>query len=213
MPGLCDWLTWWKMGRPSTGSICFHHHHSYTFEDGVEVPQRLTKRFGDLSKLACVDLGAGPAETVIAQQILDIPWRRLTSVEAYTPYVERLREKKARTPEREILQINIGEIFNTFAPQHFDVALLIDVFEHFPRAQALDLILKLEKFVSRGVVIFTPIGHVEQEDLDGNPLQRHLSFWQSKDLARLGYQVDEYSRLHGGLTPPASAFWAIKTTS
>ena len=62
-----------------------------------------------------------------------------------------------------------------------------------------------------GAAIFLPIGRVEQEPYDDNELQRHLSHWGAKDLARLGYDVTVYEGLHGQLDPPADAAWAIKT--
>jgi 2-polyprenyl-3-methyl-5-hydroxy-6-metoxy-1,4-benzoquinol methylase len=204
-------MAWQKLGRPAAGQVTMHPKGSYTFEQGAEVIKRLEGAFGDLSRLTCLDLGCGPSETVVASQVLQIPWRRLISVEAFMPYVYKLRQKTAAAKRHDIHEIHIEDIFEEMVAGEAQVALLIDVLEHFPQRDALRLLARLEKFVSRGVVIFSPVGHVEQEDLDGNALQRHRSFWQPEDWARLGYDVNVYEAFHGMLNPPATAAWAIKT--
>lgn len=210
MQALWDWMTWRKIGRPAKGGIVVHGRNSYPFEAGAELTGRLTEAFGDLSRLTCLDLGCGPGDTAIARQTLEIPWRRLISVEAFLPYVNRLRQKTPRAARHDIFEMRIEKVFDEIAPGEADVALLIDVLEHFPRRPALDLLARLERHVRRGVVLFSPVGHVTQEDLDGNMLQRHRSFWRPEDWARLGYAVEVYEGFHGHMTPPATAAWAIK---
>ncbi|HOE95083.1 MAG TPA: class I SAM-dependent methyltransferase [Candidatus Sumerlaeota bacterium] len=206
-------ITWarWRLGRPAPGPIRVHPVGGFTFEDGAELTQRLTAAFGDLAGLSCLDLGAGPGETVIARQILDIPWARLASVEAFHPYLNKLRQRQAAARRHEVLDCRIEHVFGRFRAGEFDLALLIDVLEHFSRRDAVDLLLRLERFVNRGVVIFAPVGIVEQDELDANALQRHRSHWLAEDWSRLGYQVEVYEAFHGQLSPPATAAWAIKS--
>ncbi|MCL5270396.1 MAG: hypothetical protein M1457_07580 [bacterium] len=198
------------MGRPAAGRILTHPLDTFPFAEGAELTRRLEGIFGDLTRLTCMDLGCGPADTVIARQVLEIPWRRLISVEAFIPYVYRLREKTVRAAHHDIREVRIESIFSTFVAREADLALMIDVLEHFPRREALRLLVQLETFVSRGIVLFVPIGDVPQDDLDQNALQRHRSRWQPEELARLGYEVEVYEGFHGQLTPPATAAWAIK---
>lgn len=207
------WTAWRKLGRPQAGEIRQHPHGTYAFEDGADLTGRLTRAFGDLSHLSCLDLGCGPSETAVARQVLEIPWRRLVSVEAFMPYVYKLREKTAAARRHEICEMRIEQIFEEMVPGEADIALLIDVLEHFTPKDAYRLLTKVEQFVKGGVVIFSPVGHVEQEELDGNAMQRHRSFWQPEDWSRLGYAVDVYEHFHGWLTPPATAAWAVKRRS
>ena len=134
----------------------------------------------------------------------------MVSVEAFEPYLNKLKEKTVCAANHEIYPMRIEQIFNRLAVRHFDLVLLIDVIEHLPRRRALDLIVRLNQFAQRGIVIFSPIGRVEQEDLDDNDLQRHRSFWKASDWSRLGYDVEVCEGFHGFLDPPASAAWAIK---
>lgn len=213
MKKLWSWIARQKIGRPQPGRLVTHPHGSFAFEEGADLTQRLTRHFGDLSRLTCIDLGCGPAETPIARQVLEIPWRRLVSVEAFLPYVNRLKQKTVRATRHDIQEIRIEKIFEDQLAGETDIALLIDVLEHFTPREAYKLLAKLEKFVNRGIVLFSPVGHVEQEELDANVLQRHRSFWQPEDWVRLGYDVEVYEGFHGQLSPPATAAWAIKKTS
>lgn len=204
------WWTWRSLGRPEPGRIVTHPRNTFPFEAGAELTGRMEAAFGDLSRLSVIDLGCGPGETVIARQILGAPFRRLVSVEAFLPYLNKLREKTSRAGRHDIHSMRIQQVFGEFLPGEIDVAVMIDVLEHFPRREALKILARLEKFVKKGIILFSPVGDVGQDDLDGNALQRHLSAWQPEDWARLGYDVEVYEAFHGQLDPPATAAWAIK---
>ncbi len=199
-----------RLGRPAPGGVKLHPKGSFTFEQGAEATERLSAVFGELSELACIDLGCGAGETVIAKQILNVPWRRLQSVDAFEPYLNKLRQQSARARQHAITELRVEQVFEHFGPGEFDVAILIDVLEHFTRREAIALLVRLERFAGRGVAVFSPVGRVEQDDLDGNAFQCHRSFWLPEDWARLGYDVEVYEAFHGHLDPPATAAWAIK---
>lgn len=198
------------MGFPRAGKTTFHAHGCYTFEQGADLIGRLKDRFGDLTQLSCIDLGCGPSESAVARQALEIPWRRLISVEVFGPYLERLKNKSAAAKMREIRARRIEDAVDELLPGEVDIALMIDVLEHFSRVDALRLLVKLEKKARAGIVLFVPLGDVEQDELDENPLQRHRSQWEPGELAKLGYDMEVYEKFHGQLSPPASAAWAIK---
>ncbi|MCE5231066.1 hypothetical protein LLG95_15925 [bacterium] len=205
-----DWYARFRMGSPAAGRVETHYHGGYSFEQGADLVGRLSARFGDLSRLACVDLGSGPGESAIARQVLDIPWRNLVSVEAFPPYLEQLQHKKCAAQTHEIRAMRIEAAVAELLPHEIDIALMIDVLEHFSRARALNLLVRLQKLVRCGIVLFVPLGGVDQDELDDNPLQRHRSNWEPADLAKLGFDVEIYEKFHGQLNPPASAAWAIK---
>lgn len=205
-----DLLAWFRLGRPKAGTVTEHERLTYKFEQGIEIEARLEKVFGDPGVLRVADLGAGTGESQIACQILEIPWRRLVSIEAHVPYANKLRAKKAKAERHDVLAGRVGQIFEEYKQGELDVALLIDVIEHFDRRRALALLHRLESFFVRGAILFAPLGRVSQEPYDGNPLQRHRSSWSERDFARLGYSVEVYRGLHGQKTPPVDAAWAIK---
>ncbi len=206
-------MTRLRLGWPRAGHIHVHHHGGYAFEQGADLTARLERHFGPLDALGCIDLGAGPSDSAIASQIRHIPWRRLIQVEAFPPYLEKLKATPAAAKAREIRALRIEQAVATLKPGEVDLALMIDVLEHFSRRHAFDLLARLERRVRRGIVLFIPLGQVEQDEVDANPLQRHLSFWNAGHLARLGYDLEVYERFHGQLTPPPDAAWAIKKKS
>jgi hypothetical protein len=199
-----------RMGRPAAGRLTVHPWGTFCFEDGAEVAGRLRERFGDLTALSAIDLGCGPVATPVARAVFDIPWQSLVSVEAFAPYLEELRGKQAAAAAHRILAMDINDAIASIPDGEIDVVLMIDVLEHLPRGRALRLLTRLERFARLGVAIFSPVGDVPQDAIDGNELQRHRSTWQPEDWLRLGYDVEVYNAFHGQLTPPADAAWALK---
>lgn len=208
--GLPDTLTWFRLGRPKAGEVTINKRNSYLFEQGVEVPKRLEAAFGPLHVVSAADLGCGPGESAVASQILAVPWKRLVSVEAFLPYIHKLQTHDVAAEKHEIFTGHIEHFFRESKPRELDVALLIDVLEHFPRRDALHLLRLVEAYFTRGAAIFLPLGRVVQEPYDQNALQRHRSHWEAEELSKLGYKVTVYQGLHGQLAPPADAAWAIK---
>lgn len=199
-----------RMGSPRPGKIVRHKTGQYADEDGIEVPRRLEITFGDSSELSCFDLGAGPAESAIAGQLLQMPWKRLIQVEAFLPYLYKLREKTICARKRHIHEGQIDTIFSAFSPGEVDIALLSDVIGFLPHREALRLLVRLERFVNRGIVLFVPAGPRALQVTNGNAYEQVRSIWQPADFARLGYTVTSYEKLNHALAPPADAFWAIK---
>jgi 2-polyprenyl-3-methyl-5-hydroxy-6-metoxy-1,4-benzoquinol methylase len=199
-----------KMGRSRRGHLVFHAQGCFSFEQGAELGNRLGKKFGELSRLCCLDLGCGPGESVIAREILHISWQRLISVDAFEPYLVKMRERTPSAKQHDIHLSRIEDLDALLEGLDIDLILLIDVLEHLPRRDALRLLYGLEKQVRRGIVLFSPVGEVEQGALDGNEYQRHRSFWEPGDWLRLGYDVEVYDKFHGQLDPPETAAWAIK---
>jgi 2-polyprenyl-3-methyl-5-hydroxy-6-metoxy-1,4-benzoquinol methylase len=198
------------MGWPRRGAVTVHRAGTFAYEQGAEFTARVTGAFGPAEELTVLDLGCGPGETDIARQVLGAPWRRLIQVEAFGPYAGVMRAKTPAAATRELHEMRIPEIFGAIAAGEADIAVMNDVLEHFERGEALALLRRLERFVRRGIVLFSPVGEVAQEPYDGNELQRHRSFWEAEDWARLGYDVEVYEAFHGQLDPPATAAWAIK---
>src|ERR1700730_2128274 len=68
---------------------------------------------------------------------------------------------------------------------HYDLALLIDVLEHFVEPDGRQLLSEIST-KARNVLISTPKHPAHQEAAFGNPYERHLSEWRAKDFEFLG---------------------------
>lgn len=121
-------------------------------------------------------------------------------VDAHRPYLER-REVEDAVP----INAPAADLERLFVPGAADLVTLIDVIEHFERADADDLLRRCERIARRRVVLFTPRGEFPQEDdeygLGGEELQRHRSSWEPEDLVARGYRVAVLRGFHHAGNP------------
>lgn len=202
-----------KMGWPLKGEVVRHPHGQYDPAQVGRLSAPLEELFGDLSRKICMDLGCGSANSVFAQQVLEIPWRRLISVECFTPYLHKLREKTVAAERHDVCEIPIQNIFNEFVSRESHVALLFNVIEHLAKREVMDILVKVEEYVANGVVILFPIREQIPDISDEeNVFQRIRSLWKPENFSELGYRVDVYEDFPAGEgQPPITLGWAVKT--
>lgn len=111
-------------------------------------------------------------------------WRlRLVGVEAYKPYITPI----ARAVYDEIVVSDAAEYLHR-PGEEFDVALALDVLEHFePDAGEEFIAAALRR--ARHVMIVTPRGYYRQEG-HINTFERHLSWWPAKALEAVARRRD-----------------------
>jgi 2-polyprenyl-3-methyl-5-hydroxy-6-metoxy-1,4-benzoquinol methylase len=110
---------------------------------------------------------------------------RMVGVDAHGPALELCRRHSFYD---DVLDFDITSGSLPFGEATFDVVTCIEVIEHVGREDGLRLLDELER-VGRYVIVTTPNGFLEQEELAGNPLQRHLSGWTVADFSKRGYRV------------------------
>ncbi len=72
----------------------------------------------------------------------------------------------------------------------YDMAICIDVIEHFTREEGFLLMDRLES-ISKAVLISTPKEFFEQS-IEQNPLEDHKSLWYPEDFTSRGYVIVEH---------------------
>jgi hypothetical protein len=108
-------------------------------------------------------------------------------------------------------------------PKSVDTIFLLDVIEHVEKEEGLQLLRETEKIARQQIVLFTPLGFMPQEQLDGEDAwnlnggawQEHKSGWLPEDFddtwmiyaCKDFHKVDSKGNL---LDKPFGAFWAIK---
>jgi len=142
------------------------------------LPYRLKYALSDCSSV--LDIGCGPSSPLKWCTNIDYS----VGVEAYPPYVAKSKAEKIHS---EYYEVQIQEL--SLANKSFDAVILIDVIEHLEETEALALIFKAEQWARKKVIISSPNGFVEQDSLDGNVLQKHLSGWDASKMATLGYSL------------------------
>jgi SAM-dependent methyltransferase len=110
-------------------------------------------------------------------------WRlRLVGVEAYGPYVGTVQ----RAVYDDVVIADVRDYLAS-AEERFDVALALDVLEHFTPQGGRDF-TKAVLEAADVMVVLTPRGFYRQDDHE-NTLERHLSWWPPKALKRLASSV------------------------
>lgn len=111
---------------------------------------------------------------------------RTYAIDIWKPYVDMHNRK------RDYYACEECDVFNfSFSPRMFDAVVICDVMEHLPREKALefDLFGKMERCARKKVIIFAPNGFVENDEVDGDPYQAHVSAWEPEDYRKQGYTV------------------------
>ncbi len=94
-------------------------------------------------------------------------------------------------------------------PERFDLAVLGDVLEHFPRDQAEE-VLQLARTKACYTMLGVPLGtDWEQGEMYGNPYERHRSSWRHGDFRRLGPACHRFFADHIGRRHAVYLFAAV----
>jgi hypothetical protein len=101
---------------------------------------------------------------------------RIDGIEAYAPYVGAL--------QRAIYdQIHVGDALAVLPRLgRYDLVFAADVLEHFTRPDGERFLEAAAQHAAMGVLIVTPALDLPQEDVFGNPFERHRSFWTPDDF-------------------------------
>jgi SAM-dependent methyltransferase len=167
----------------------------------------LERAVGDSRSLLDVGCGADSPVRQFRRRIL-----RLVGVDGFAPSIEESRRRKIHD---DYACLDLLHIDQAFADRSFDCVFAADVIEHFPKADGLELIRKMERIAAARVVLFTPNGFLPQNEHSGNALQRHQSGWTVAEMTALGYDVvgiNGWKPLLGEFALPRwspAAFWTV----
>jgi hypothetical protein len=108
------------------------------------------------------------------------------AIDIYLPYVEMHNRNHVYKSCR---QANILDMELPY--KSYDAVVICDVLEHLPKAAVdkIKLFEALEKCAIKKIILFTPNGYVDNDEVDGDPYQRHVSAWEPEDYEKRGYTV------------------------
>lgn len=154
--------------------VWLHNDYSYL--------QWLKRDLADCKRI--LELGCGRNSP-----ILKIGYGHKTdAVDIWQPYVElHTRQGDYRKCEQaDILEMQFADRLGKY-----DAVVICDVLEHLPkdRVYSTGLLDKIEQVARKKVVLFTPNGFVENDEVDGDPYQAHVSAWWPQDYTSRGYKV------------------------
>lgn len=111
---------------------------------------------------------------------------RWTAIEAWEPYIH---EYGLNDLYDEVLLADVRRLhWPSFAA---DLVIAGDVLEHMTRADA-QAVLKRIKFAAANLIVSVPVLHLPQNDVNGNPYERHIDHWTAQGMAaELGAGIRE----------------------
>jgi len=83
--------------------------------------------------------------------------------------------------------------FLPFKKKSFDAVICLQLIEHIPKGDGERLLDEIEAIARRQVVMTTPMGFMQRNEVCGNAYERHVSGWEGEEFERQGYTV----RNHG----------------
>ena len=144
-----------------------------------------------------LEVGCGTGQNTI---LFDCPVR--VGVDIHRPYLEHRVPRKHFIP----LCLDARCLPEVFLPHTFAVVALLDIIEHFTRAEGEALLAAAETIATHRVVVFTPRGFFPQQEVDfsglgGERYQVHKSGWSEEDFLSRGYNVLLLEGFHGPENP------------
>jgi len=104
-------------------------------------------------------------------------------VEPFGGYLEKSKERKIHS---EYVGKMIQEL--DYAENSFDAVILMEVIEHLSKEDGLKVLELANNWARKKVVVSTPNDYIEQNPVDGNKFQKHLSGWSVEELEKLGFR-------------------------
>jgi GT2 family glycosyltransferase/glycosyltransferase involved in cell wall biosynthesis len=143
-------------------------------------------------------------------------------IDPHNQYLEYLKELHSNNNKYLFVNADWSEAIKLFPQYSFETIFLLDVIEHLEKDVALKLLEETKKLVTKQIVIFTPLGFIEQHHetekdawgLDGGKWQEHKSGWLPEDFGE-GWEFfvceDFHTHDNAGneYEKPKGAFFAI----
>lgn len=140
--------------------------------------------FKSSRELEVLDLGAEHGHT--GRAVRDaFPNARVTGVEIHEPTLASCRALNGGAYCELLLEEATAFLRRG---RRFDVIVTAEIVEHMPRAEGLCM-MDLAADLCQLLVVTTPLVFDPRGEIDGNPYQRHVSWWTEADMRAAGLQT------------------------
>ncbi len=147
--------------------------------------------------LRILDCGIGNGRYgVLIRDTLDVfhqreHWRNtIDGIESFSAYITPVH----RYVYSSIREANIVDVLPSMTDNEYDLALMIDVIEHFDRSRGDEVLHQLTR-VAKVCVIATPQSFFEQGEVHGNAAEVHRSVWSEAAFSSFSSRVTSLSTI------------------
>lgn len=152
----------------------------------------IVQKVVELWPSSVLDIGVGFGKYgVLLREAMDIPYERYASdswalrldgIEAFPNYRNPIHDYVYNSIRYAPIQDCLKDL------GIYDVILLIDVLEHFPKGHGATLLNALLEHTGKALIVSTPMDPAPQAEYLGNVYEAHLSHWTPEDFA--GFKMD-----------------------
>lgn len=138
----------------------------------------------DLGDRVILDVGCGFGEWGFLIRIRKSGCPYMIGVDIWRSHLERLCPLKVYD---ECIQVEVPSI--PFNKKSVDISLACEILEHLPKSVGYELMKELERVTKETIIVSSPLNPLPQDEVYGNPYERHISEWFSEDFIRYGYET------------------------
>lgn len=116
-------------------------------------------------------------------------FKKTVGVDLFDEYLKQCKKEHIHT---DYVKKDVRKI--SYKQKSFDTVMCLQVVEHLTKKDAWKLVEKMEKIAKRQIIIATPIGHLDHDEVDHNHLQLHKSFFYPEEFEKKGYAIVRFGR-------------------
>lgn len=208
------------MDKPALRRFTLEIYCMLEYTEFIYDHYKVYPRLGDMDfeNLTCIDFGCGNYRSDVAKQVVQIPFKSLTSVEGYEKDFETMKNVVYKAKKHIPIFGDIVDVLPKLKGK-YDICLAFDVIEHLEKEEGLKLLKWIDKHVTKKSLLFVPeepVGFHRAWD-NGNKLQEHISYWNQEDFEKLGFTVERMVNCHSdtvnGEEIRFDALWVTKSLS
>jgi len=137
----------------------------------------------DLDNLIVLDMGCGLGEWGFIMRTRKRGSPYLIGIDVWHPYLERVCPLEIYD---ELIQVRLPHI--PLKEKSIDISIACEVLEHLSKIDGYELMTELEGVTEKIIIVSTPLNW-QQEEICGNPFEKHINEWLPKDFIRRGYET------------------------
>lgn len=137
----------------------------------------------DLGDMVVLDVGCGFGEWGFMMRTIKRGSPYLIGVDIWRPYLERIHPLKIYD---ELIEVKIPHI--PLKEKSIDISVACEILEHLSKNAGCELMAELQRVTEKTIIVSTPLNY-PQEEVRGNPYEKHVTDWSPKDFIRHGYET------------------------